>query len=107
MDTEENDDESEDEVCAPAKVKHCPGCSNANSAMTAKSSIIVLDSEEEEESESEQSNTSEPEQGDSEASDMDAEESSEESEEGGVEPCSRALPSAEEQKVVPKEQAKK
>ena len=38
---------------------------------------------------------------------MDAEESSEESEEGSVEPCSRALPSAEEQKVVPKEQAKK
>ena len=106
VDTEENEDEYEDEFCAPVKVKHCPGCSNANSAMTAKSSIIVLDSEEEGESESEQSNTSEPEQGDSEASDMDAEESSEESEEGGVEPCSRALPSGEDQKVVPKEQAK-
>ncbi len=37
---------------------------------------------------------------------MDAEESSEESEEGGVEPYSRSLPSAEEQKVVQKEQAK-
>ena len=104
VDTEENEDEYEDEFCAPVKVKHCPGCSNANSAMTAKGSVIVLDSEEEGESESEQSNTSEPEQGDPNASDTDAEESSEESEEGGAEQCSRALTSAEDQEVVPQEQ---
>jgi hypothetical protein len=67
------EEEDEDEICAPAKVKQCPGCSNAKSALTAKSSIIVLDFEEEE-SDSEQSNTSEPEQEDSEASDIDAEE---------------------------------
>ena len=72
--------------------------------MTAKGSIIVLDSEEEGESESEQSNTSEPEHGDSNASDKDAEESSEESEEGGVELCSRALTSAEDQEVFTQEQ---
>ena len=103
VDTEENDDESEDEFCAPAKVKHCPGCSYANSAMTAKGGIIVLDSEEEGKSASEQSNTSDSEQEDSEASNTDADESLEESEEGDVELRSRALPSAEDQKVVPKD----
>ena len=97
-------EEDEDEICAPAKVKQCPGCSNAKSALTAKSSIIVLDSDEEE-SDSEQSNTSEPEQEDSEASDMDAEECPADTEEGSVELCSRALPSPAGQNIVPREQA--
>ena len=81
-------------------MKQCPGCSNATSALTAKSSIIVLDSEEEE-SDSEQSNTSEPEQEDSEASDMDSEECPADTEEGSVELCSRALPSPAGQNIVP------
>ena len=49
---------------------------------------------------------SEPEQEDSEASNTDADESLEESEEGDVELRSRALPSAEDQKVVPRDQEK-
>ena len=45
--TKADPDESEDEYCAPAKVKQYAGCTNAKSALALKASVVILDSDEE------------------------------------------------------------
>ena len=39
-------EDSEEEVCAPVKVRPCSGCTNSKSALTRKESVVILDSEE-------------------------------------------------------------
>ncbi len=56
--TQAEQDMSDEECCAPVKERPCTGCTNSRSALSAKHSVIVLDSDEESLNQSEASSHS-------------------------------------------------